>query len=141
MNGIDWGTALNNLGAALGDWGSFFVALTILIGGFLAVIRRQTKALILESAVSAESYKEEQQIIRSDIEQLKKSDAEFRVIKNQIDTMQRGQAELKTEMNEGLSSLQKDIQDSADRQSRELNGAIDRVQRTMVEYTKAIAGK
>jgi gas vesicle protein len=134
MNGIDWSTVLNN-------YGSFAVAVTVLIGGFWAVIRRQTKVLISESAVSAESYKEEQLVIRADIEQLKKSDAEFLVIKNQIDTMQRGQAELKTDMHKGLSELQQDIQDSADRQSRELNGAIDRVQRTMVDYTKAITNR
>jgi F0F1-type ATP synthase membrane subunit b/b' len=134
MSGIDWSTVLANLG-------TFVIAVASLFGLFWGVIRRTTRSLISENAVSAKVYREEQNQIRADIEDLKKSDAEFRVIKSQIESVQRAQSELKTDMQRGLGEVQQDIKESADRQSKELNGAIDRVQRTMVEYTRAVAGK
>lgn len=134
MNGIDWSTVLANLG-------TFMVAIASLFGLFWGVIRRITQSLISQNSVSAKVYREEQVQIKADIEQLKKSDAEFRVIKSQIEGVQRSQSELKADMQRGLNDVQQDIKDSADRQSKELNGAIDRVQRTMTEYTRAIAGK
>lgn len=134
MDGIGWSTILAN-------YGTLALALVTVMGVFWAIVTHQTRVLINETSVSSKTYKEEQLIIRTKIEQLEKSDAEFRVLKSQIDSMQRGQAELKTEMHKGLSDLQQDIQESADRQSRELNGAIDRVQRTMVDYTKALTNK
>ncbi len=130
MDGIGWSTIFNN-------YGSFAVAVTVLIGGFWAVIRRQTKVLISESAVSAESYKEEQRIIKDDIEQLKKSDAEFRVIKNQIDTMQRGQTALKDEMQRGMSDLRDEIQTNAKQHRDDLSGATERLRLVMMDFIKA----
>lgn len=134
MNGIEWSTILANAGIM----GTTLVAM---MGGFWALVRRQTHNLIAETAVSTKLYREEQLTIKADIEQLKKSDAEFRVIKLQIETIQRGQTELKLDMNKGLTDLRHDLQEGQQQQREELSGGLNSLREQMTEYTKLATRK
>lgn len=122
-NGIDWSTVLAN-------FGTFLVALASLVGLFWGLIKRTTRSLIAEDAVSSKVYREEQTQIKSDIEQLKKSDAEFRVMQSQIQNVQRS-----------VESLKVDLKDNAEQQRAELNGGLSRLSEDMRQYAKAVAGK
>lgn len=122
MDGFDWSTAANV--------GSVALAVCSLLAIFRAIVGRQTKSLIAETAVSAKTYMEDRKQIREDIEVLKKSDAEFRVMQSQIQNVQRS-----------VESLKVDLKNSADQQRADLNGGLARVSEDMREFTKAVAGK
>ena len=103
------------------------VAVTILMTWFSKAIRAQTKSIINESAVTLEDYmsdkKEAAENSRSmweAIDQLRKFDREFGVIKEKQDMLQKGQDEQKQEIKQltreitaGFSGLFQEVRGNA----------------------------
>jgi hypothetical protein len=120
MQGIDWSTLAANVGSVI-------IAMLTLLAGFWRKVGSQTKMLIQENAILAKDYQKDQESIRSDIEQLKKSDAEFKVIKAQYDAVQKS-----------VEALGKRVDEAANQTRAELTGGLNSLRDDMREYVKAV---
>jgi hypothetical protein len=123
MNGIEWSTVAANVG-------TFAMAALALFGGFWAIVSKQTKNLIRDTAVSNEVYERQQKMINDRLERVERSDAEFRVIKAQLGNVEKA-----------VGDLKQDTKEAFEDQRREFNGGLVRIEQTMKDYTKAVMGK
>lgn len=133
MSGIDWNTVTQGtieLSVLVG-------AVGVLVTAFFTITRYQTKQLIGKTTIPLQSYlddrkrdREERIKDRADIEALQRSTEELRAIKVEISSVQKAVTDLKQDQKEGF-----------DNQRDEMNGALGRLENTMREYTKAVAGK
>lgn len=78
--------------------------------GFWRFVRTQTTAIVNETAVTRDSYKEDQATMWGEINQMKKLSAEFGILNEKVDNLKEGQLEQRSE----IKDLRKEIKNGLD---------------------------
>ena len=123
MSGIDLWGLLANVGTTI-------TAVAVMGGLFWRIIKRNTEVIVSKNAVSHDTYTRDRAEMWKEINEIKKFDAEFGVMKSQL-----------SNVDSKVEELQQAVRDNAERQSNELTGGLERLRLVMVDFVRASNGR